>query len=295
MIKISLFINKSVEQNAAIYFEAAKKAKRKTEGAKKTIDLYKKKLVQAQKDKKVFEEQQQKKKQSENEQKEVLAGKKAKEKWYHKLRWFYSSTGFLAIGGRDAATNELVVKKHASPKDIVLHTGISGSPFVVIKHAEKIDGSKEHEIDKPAIEEAAIFCASFSKAWKLGIGIIDVFYVNPEQVSKEAMSGEFIARGSFMIYGKKNYFRVEPKISLCVMKEKDGETAIMSGPLTAVQKHALNGKFIVLEQGDEKPSDLAKQIQAKLETQKYGITLDEIIRVLPAGGGKLKDDSRRTN
>ncbi len=287
MPKISLFINKSVEQNAAIYFEAAKKAKKKTEGAKKTIALYKKKLEQAQKDKTQFQEQQQKKKQSEDEQKEALAGRKAKEKWYHKLRWFYSSIGFLVIGGRDAATNELVVKKHTSPKDIVLHTGIAGSPFVIIKHAEKIDSSKEHEIDKQTTEEAAVFCASFSKAWKLGIGIVDVFYVNPEQVSKEARSGEFIARGSFMVYGKKNYLRVEPKIALCLIKEKDESIAIMSGPLTAVQKHALNGKYLQIEQGDERSSDLAKQIQAKLETQKYGITLDEIIRVLPAGGGKI--------
>ncbi len=32
-------------------------------------------------------------------------------KWYEKLRWFVTSDNVLVIGGRDAGTNEAVVKK----------------------------------------------------------------------------------------------------------------------------------------------------------------------------------------
>lgn len=32
--------------------------------------------------------------------------------WYEKLRWFVTSDNFLVIGGRDANTNEAVVKKY---------------------------------------------------------------------------------------------------------------------------------------------------------------------------------------
>ena len=37
--------------------------------------------------------------------------RKDKKEWYDKFLWFFSSEGFLCIAGRDAATNEVVVKK----------------------------------------------------------------------------------------------------------------------------------------------------------------------------------------
>ena len=33
-------------------------------------------------------------------------------KWFEKLRWFLTSDGFLVVGGRDANTNETIVKKY---------------------------------------------------------------------------------------------------------------------------------------------------------------------------------------
>lgn len=51
---------------------------------------------------------------------------KRKLRWFEKFRWFVSSDGFLVIGGRDAGTNEMVVKKHMEPQDIYLHSDIHG-------------------------------------------------------------------------------------------------------------------------------------------------------------------------
>ena len=44
-MKVTLIINKTVDENAQIYFEKSKRAKKKIDGVLKAIDLYTKKLV----------------------------------------------------------------------------------------------------------------------------------------------------------------------------------------------------------------------------------------------------------
>ncbi|WP_263641290.1 NFACT RNA binding domain-containing protein [Methanobrevibacter arboriphilus] len=78
--------------------------------------------------------------------------------WYEKLRWFVSSDNFLVIGGRDANTNEAVVKKYLDNNDIYLHSDIHGASSVVIK-------TEGNEVNDNTLKESAIFAASFSSAW----------------------------------------------------------------------------------------------------------------------------------
>jgi len=256
MTKLDIYLDKSVEQNASIYFEKAKKAKKKLEGAKEALEKTKKRLDALKKEKGVI-----------TEKKEVK--KKPKKEWFEKFRWFYSSDGFLVVGGRDATTNEIVIKKHTDKDDLVFHTDIAGSPFVIVKAEKK-------KIPKKTIKEAAEFTASFSRAWKLGIPFTEVYYILPEQVSKKAQQGEYLVKGAFMIYGKKNY--LSPKLNLAIGLYKD---KVMSGPISAVKKHCKD--FFVIEQGDEKPSSIAKEIN-----KKFNVELDDIIRALPPGNCKVK-------
>jgi predicted ribosome quality control (RQC) complex YloA/Tae2 family protein len=251
-MKIKIDINKSIEKNAAEYFEKSKKAKKKIEGAKQALQKSLKKLE------KLKKEKPKEKKKPE---------KKRKKEWYEKFRWFISSEGFLCIGGRDATTNEIIIKKYAEANDLVFHTDIAGSPFFIIKTEGKKPGEK-------TIKETAKATASFSKAWKLGLGNMDVFYVNPEQVTKKAKAGEYLQKGAFMIYGKKNYIKSDINLAIGISKER-----IMAGPVDAVKKNT--EKFIIIEQGKEKTSSVAKKIQKKI-----GGDLDDIIRALPAGGCK---------
>ncbi len=81
-----------------------------------------------------------------------------------------------------------------------------------------------------------------------------------------------------MIYGKTNY--IENKINLAL--GLTNENAIMSGPLEAIKKHCK--KYIVLVQGDEEASSIAKKIKHKLNKN---LDLDDIIRALPAGNFKI--------
>ena len=252
-MKVKLYIDKNVDQNAALYFEKAKKAKKKLKGALEALEQFKKKLEKLELEEPKIEEK----------RKQIR-----KKGWYEKYRWFISSEGFLVIGGRDATTNEILIKKHTEKDDIVLHTDMAGSPFFVVKAAGKKPGKK-------TIEEAAITTASYSRAWRLGLTTLDVFYVKPEQVTKKAKSGEYLGKGAFMITGKTNYLR--PSVGLAV-GNKNGQ--VIAGPVNAIKKQTKN--FVVVKQGSEKTSLIAKKIKKGMDCD-----LDEIIRVLPAGGCSL--------
>ena len=260
MTRLSLDLTKSIDENAAAYFEKAKKAKRKIEGAEKALEQSLKKLreLETRREKIISERSKQGKL------------KERKKEWYEKFRWFISSEGFLAVGGRDATSNEIVVKKHTEPDDIVFHTDMVGSPFFVVKSEEKTIGEKTKE-------EAADATCTFSRAWKLGLQTSSVFYVAPEQVSKKTKTGEYMGKGAFMIYGKTNY--ISNKINLAVGITKNMQ--VMAGPIDAVRANC--DKYVVLIQGNEKASAVAKYIQHKING-----AIDEIIRALPSGEFKVK-------
>ena len=261
MTQIELYLDKAIEQNASVYFDKSKKLKKKTEGAKEAVKVYEKKL-----------EKLEKKKEAEKEQYEIAAieNKEVKKEWYEKFRWFISSENFLVIGGRDATTNEIVIKKHTTNDDVVFHTDMAGSPFFVIQTEGKKPG-------KATINETADATVTFSRVFKLGQTNSPVFWVNPEQVSKEAQSGEYLTKGAFMIRGKTNY--IDNKVNLAIGKLEDGR--LMAAPLESIKKHCKDS--IILTQGDRKTSEIAKKIKHKL-----GGNLDGIIRILPAGGIDLK-------
>jgi len=258
MVKIKIDLTKSIEENASLYFEKAKKAKKKLAGAQEALKRSKEKLEKTKKEQKLEAEKAKEKK---------IAKKK---QWYEKFHWFFSSEGFLCIGGRDATSNEIVIKKHTDPNDIVFHTDIAGSPFFVIKTKGKKPG-------EATLNEIAQATASYSKAWKLGITSVEVFYVAPDQVTKEAKPGEYVPRGAFMIYGKKNYIRTDVKLAVGIKDSK-----IIGGPVNAVKANA--DKFVIVIQGREKTSSAAKKIRHKLG----GGELDDIIRMLPAGGCEIE-------
>ncbi|MCW4021371.1 MAG: ribosome rescue protein RqcH, partial [Candidatus Bathyarchaeota archaeon] len=188
----SLNLKSLAQKNAAEYYVMAKKAERKIAGAERALEKTRETIekTRVQRIEKV-------------ETASKTLPKRRKREWYEKFRWFRSSDGFLVIGGRDASTNEVLIKKHVEPQDIVFHAEISGAPFAVVK----TEGRTPPE---QTIKETAQFAASYSRGWKEGLGAIDVYWVSPKQVSKTPPSGEYLPKGSFMIYGTKNYVRGAP-------------------------------------------------------------------------------------
>ena len=197
--------------------------------------------------------------------------------WYEKFRWFMSSGGRLAVGGRDAQSNTLLVKRHLGEGDVAYHADLFGSPFFVLK-----DGTAQSEEEVLELAQATV---SFSSGWKTGLGAADAYWVNKNQVSSTTESGEYLARGSFVIRGKKNFVR-HALIQVAVGIDEMGR--VVAGPESAVAKSCL--RYVVLIPHREKASDTAKKVLRELSEGKSEVPLpsvDDVVRALPAGGGKI--------
>jgi len=202
---------------------------------------------------------------------------KAKKEWYEKFRWFFTSRGKLAIGGRDAQSNTTLIRRHLQEGDTVYHADLFGSPFFVLK------GGREQTEEE--VREVARATATFSSAWKTGLGAADAYWVTPGQVGTAGPSGEFLAHGSFAINGKKN-FVTKNAVEVAVGVDDGGR--IISGPEEAIMKVARG--HVALVPSREKPSDTAKKVLHELTpyaNPKVSLGLDDVMRMLPAGGGKI--------
>ena len=252
----------TIAENAENYYEKAKKAKRKTKGALIAIENTKKQLEDIRAKKDIAMEN------------IAVPKKRVKKnlKWYEKLRWFISSDNILVVGGRDANSNENIVKKYLEPNDIYLHADIHGATSTAIK----LNGQK---LNDTILKESGEFAASFSSAWSMGFTSQDVFWVHPDQVSKTPEAGEFLAKGSFVIRGHRNYIRgARVKLAIGIV-DYEGKR-IMAGPIEAVEAHCEN--YVVIKPGFTKKEAIAKKIIGKINEDDL-LTLDDIIRVLPSG------------
>jgi len=287
--EIYLDSNKTVGENANLIYQKAKKMKKKIKGTKEALEKTKSKIKKLEKEIEFIEED------------IDFLVKKPEKKWYEKFRWFLSSKGFLVIGGRDASSNETIFKKYIESNDLILHTTFPGSPLVIIKNPDNKIISDE------TIKEASDFVVSYSQAWKESWEYADIFYVNPDQVSKSPPSGEFLPKGSFMIEGKKNFFKnakTELAIGLIYI-EMDSNNInyniiyypkIISGPLTAVKVQTNNYLVISPSRSGFSKGILAKKIKkyfiekSDKELRKWIniLSLDDIILMLPNGISKIK-------
>jgi len=114
---------------------------------------------------------------------------------HKKYRWFFTSSGQLVIGGKNAEQNEkLMLSVDAGAT--ILHTALPGSPFCII-----------HKPSKNDIEETAIFCAKYSQAWKKAKikkdVIVHVFLGKDVFKSKDMELGTFGVKKMKVITAKK--------------------------------------------------------------------------------------------
>ncbi|KAF9954278.1 hypothetical protein BGZ72_004711 [Mortierella alpina] len=119
--------------------------------------------------------------------------------WFEKFMWFITSENFLVIAGRDAAQNEMIVKRYMKKDDIYVHADIHGAATVLIKNP-----SDKDPVPPSSIYQAGIMSVCQSKAWDAKI-VTSAYWVRADQVSKSAPTGEYLTTGSFMIRGKKNF------------------------------------------------------------------------------------------
>ncbi len=192
--------------------------------------------------------------------------KAAERAWFEKFRWFLALGRVPAIGGRDASQNEAAVRRYLKDDYLFFHADVPGASAVVAKPTQ----------DEAALLELAQFAASYSRAWRAGIHAVDVFYVPGRQVSKQPPSGEYLARGSFMIYGSKSYIR-HVRLELAVgMRDDGGVRRIVAAPPKSIA--ALAERYVVVTPGSGEKSRVAKEIARRWKAEQL---IDEIIAALP--------------
>jgi predicted ribosome quality control (RQC) complex YloA/Tae2 family protein len=257
-LDVALDFRKSVSENAEQKYGESKKIQEKLKGAQEAIEQTKHELTTT-KDIDIVE----KKKEINHE----------KQWWFERFRWFISTEGNLIVAGRDASSNDIVVKKYLSDGDRYAHADIHGAPSCVIKskgvHDEKIP------ISEKTLEEACLFAASYSRAWNQ-FGEASAYWVLPEQVSKTPESGEFIPKGAFIIRGKRNYCRCKLEIAVGLIPLGDGEK-LMGGPVAAVAARAVN-KYAILIPGVTKKSVIAQKL-----AKAFQVSTEIVEKALPPG------------
>lgn len=217
------------------------------------------------------------------EKEEVVAKRQKvveKREWYTSYHWFFTSGGRLVLGGRDARSNVRLVRRHLEKRDLFMHADVIGAPAVVIKDGQ---GATEKEL-----EEAAIFAASFSSAWKRQQKVCDVYCVQPEQVHLAAKAGEYLPKGAFVITGRRKWFRKVP-LRLAV-GYADG---IVVGPEEAIKK--VCEKYILIEPAEGKKAEGVRKLADRL-ADLYGIEInvDRLMSRLPAGGLRMVHPLRKS-
>jgi predicted ribosome quality control (RQC) complex YloA/Tae2 family protein len=268
--KIKINLQSPLQSIASILFN---EAKRKS-GAIKSIEQIKintqKKLTKLQNT-------------AEKEKDSVSFAEIRKKNWYERYRWFFTSDGILAIGGRDAPSNSAVVRKHLEKNDKIFHGDIFGSPFFILKDAENPPAS--------SLNEVAHATVCFSRAWREGMYGVSAYWVNPEQVKKSAPSGQFLPKGSFTIEGQRNFVKISTlKLAVGLIPQGD-DYVVTCGPPDTIKKNSIC--YVIIEPHGLEMVDAAKKIRLeflKLEEEiTKKINIDDFVRALPAGASQITE------
>jgi len=190
-----------------------------------------------------------------------------KQFWFERYKWFITSSGKLVVAGRDAHTNDNVVKKHLKEKDVFAHADVHGAPSIVFK--EGLGAPPED------LREACIFAITQSKAWVASMVEGSAFWVYPDQVSKTPNAGEFVPRGAFIVRGKRNYeHHLTMQLGVGEITYMN-ERKVMCGPLNLFE--GCERYFII------KPGKSKSGRQSGPMAKDFNVPEEEISRILPPG------------
>ena len=210
-----------------------------------------------------------------------------KKNWFERYRWFYTTDGVLAVGGRDSSSNSAIIRKHLDKNDKVFHTEMSGSPFFLLK---------DNVTSTPAsLTEVAHATVCFSKVWKEAFYGSSAYWVNSDQVKKGAPSGQSMAKGSFMIEGQRNFVKIST-LKMCVAIIKYEESYLLTCGPPSMKNTAVC--YAMIEPTGQDMADVAKRIRYEFLSSNEDIakpfSIDDYVRVLPAGACKIIESGSGT-
>ena len=294
--RVTLYVSKTVHQNAQRYFEEARTQKSKAKGAQAALANTKQAREKAEK----------------RAAKDAAAGRlrsrqRSKRFWFEKHRWAMLSGGHLFIGGKDAKGNDVVVRKHLSSNDLYVHADLHGAPSCSLKLndgfapnqnpseaipegvaslqivqnlAEGVEDARE--LPESMHSEAAQVAVCWSRAWGSGGAAATAFHTRPSQVSKTTETGESLARGSFVVRGRRNWHRDLPLELAIGMAVVNGVPMPVSGTPATISENF--ERWCKVIPGREKKESLANRI-----SKATGLTQDDLLSCLPPGNCSIED------
>jgi predicted ribosome quality control (RQC) complex YloA/Tae2 family protein len=221
----------------------------------------------------------------------VRAERQSRHFWFESYRWALTPSGLLAVGGRNAAQNDQVVKKYLRDGDRYVHADVHGAPSVVVRPADGV----ANDVPADDLRSACQFAVCASRAWRQG-GAASAYWVTPAQVSKTPRSGEFVPRGAWIIHGKRNaedHLPLEWAVG-AVEFDLDGTPLrpgqaprgrpvrkLAGGPPEGLRP--FTEKPVLVHPGTMDPNDAAAAL-----AERFGVSVEEAQAALPAGPVRLE-------
>ncbi|MGB6501530.1 MAG: ribosome rescue protein RqcH [Thermoplasmata archaeon] len=207
----------------------------------------------------------------------AASGPARKPFWFERYRWFITADGAIAIAGRDASSNDLIVRRNLKAGDIYVHADLHGAASVIVKRR-----TENPEIPESSLREACQWAVCYSKAWRAGYASGTAFWATPEQVSKTGASGEFVARGAWVIHGTKHFVRDAPlELALGTIRFQDQERWT-AAPESAVR--ARGDVRVLVTPGEERERSAREEELVR----ELGIDRSLLQSLLPAGGVSVR-------
>jgi predicted ribosome quality control (RQC) complex YloA/Tae2 family protein len=290
--RIELYLDQSVHQNAQRYFDAGRKQKDKTIGAKRAIEETRTKIASSEK-----------KRAKADAAGKLHATKRSKQLWIERHRWAVVGEGHLILGGKDAKGNDAVVNKYLKREDLYFHADLHGAPSCALKLKEGLETDphplpglpdgvpalrltqtfETEEFSEKCIKEAAELAVVWSRGWSGGGAAATAFWVEPPQVSKTAETGEALGRGAWIVRGKRNWLRD------LTMEMTLGMAVINGIPLPLVGSHDAVTKWcerwVRIGTGTVKKEAMANKI-----SKATGLVQDDVLAALPPGNVQILKD-----
>lgn len=292
--RIELHLDHTVHQNAQRYFDAGRKQKDKTIGARKAIKETRAKISSSEK-----------KRAKEDAAGKLHATKRSKQLWIERHRWAVVGDGHLILGGKDAKGNDTVVNKYLKREDLYFHADLHGAPSCALKLKEGLEEDphplpglpdgvpalrltqtlEAEEFSEKCIKEAAELAVVWSRGWSSGGAAATAFWVEPPQVSKTAETGESLGRGAWIIRGKRNWLRdlsMEMTLGMAVV---NGIPLPLVGAHDAVTKWC--ERWVKIGPGTIKKEAMANKI-----AKATGLVQDDVLAALPPGNVQIIQDNK---
>ena len=128
------------------------------------------------------------------------------------------------------------------------------------------------------LEEAAQWGVAFSKAWRAGLASASAFAVEADQVSKAGASGEFVARGAWVIHGTKQVFKDLPtELGLGTVVDRGESLWVVAPPRSFTGRGQLEYR---LTPGPERERG-EREVELGRAT---GLSRNRLQSLLPSGG-----------